>query len=208
MARKICVLASGGIDSSALVADFLRRGREVFPLYVSCGFYWEKAELAWLRRYLRALRGPRLRPLTVTRAPMRSLLPARHWALTGRGVPASGDAWDSVYLPARNMVLLGQAGVFCAVRGIPEVALAILKGNPFDDATPRFLKTMERALSLSLSAAPKVRAPYLRLTKAQVVRRAGDAPLRLSFPCLKPRGLRECGRCSKCEEKAMLGMNG
>jgi 7-cyano-7-deazaguanine synthase in queuosine biosynthesis len=44
------------------------------------------------------------------------------------------------------------------------------------------------------------------MTKAQVVRRAGDAPLHLSFPCLKPRGLRECGRCSKCEEKAMLGM--
>jgi 7-cyano-7-deazaguanine synthase len=206
MARKICVLASGGIDSSALIADCLRQGREVYPLYVRCGFYWERAELAWLRRYLEALRGPRLRPLTVTHAPMRELLPARPWALTGRGVPAAGSAWDSVYLPARNMILLVQAGTFCAARGIPEVALAILKGNPFDDATPSFLKTMERALALSLSRAPKVRAPYLRLSKAQVVRRAGDAPLHLSFPCLQPRGLRECGRCSKCEEKAALGM--
>jgi 7-cyano-7-deazaguanine synthase len=206
MARKICVLASGGIDSSALVADCLRRGREVYPLYVRCGFYWERAEIAWLRRYLRALRGPLLRPLTVSFAPMRELLPARHWAFTGRDVPAAGAAWDSVYLPARNMVLLGQAGTFCSVRGIPEVALAILKGNPFNDATPLFLKTMERTLALSLSRAPKVRAPYLRLSKAQVVKRAGDAPLHLTFPCLKPRGLRECGRCSKCEEKAMLGM--
>jgi 7-cyano-7-deazaguanine synthase len=204
MAKKICVLASGGIDSSVLLADCLRQGREVYPLYVRCGFYWERAELAWLRRYLRALRGPRLKPLTVTSAPMRELLPPSHWALTGRGVPPSGAAWDSVYLPARNMVLLGQAGTFCAVRGIPEVALAILKGNPFADATPRFLQTMERTLALSLSRAPKVSAPYAKLAKAQVVRRAGDAPLHLAFVCLKPRGLRECGRCSKCEEKSLL----
>ena len=64
--------------------------------------------------------------------------------------------------------------------------------------------SLSGTLALSLSHAPKVRAPYLRLSKAQVVRRAGDAPLHLTFPCLKPRGLRECGRCSKCEEKAML----
>ena len=40
-----------------LVAERLRRGWEVHPLYVRSGFIWEKAELHWLRRLLRALRG-------------------------------------------------------------------------------------------------------------------------------------------------------
>lgn len=203
-AREACVLASGGIDSCALVADYLRGGWTVHPLYVRCGFFWERAELHWLKRYLQDVRHPCLRPLTISDAPMSALLPRRHWAFTGVGTPQAGDAWESVYLPARNLVLLSQAALFCAGQAIPSVALATLKTNPFSDARPDFRAALRRVLALSLPRPPRLLAPYARLTKRQVVARVPGAPLARAFVCLRPIGLRECGRCGKCEEKRLL----
>ena len=45
--EKISVLASGGLDSSVLIAK-LADGAEVYPIYVRCGFAWEDIELAGL----------------------------------------------------------------------------------------------------------------------------------------------------------------
>ncbi len=200
--KKVCVLASGGFDSSMLLADFLEQGYEVHPFYVRSGFYWEKAELHWLKRFLKALKSPRLKPLTVAEAPMHWVM-GGHWSLTGRGVPSAEAAWDSVYLPGRNLLLLSQAGVFAASRGIPKVALAVLKGNPFADSTPRFLKTMESAINDALGSRVGVVAPYAKLRKAGVFQRLrrGGYPLELTFSCLRPRGVKPCGRCSKCAER-------
>jgi len=36
-----------------------------------------------------------------------------------------------VYLPGRNIVLLGKAGVFCAAAGISRLAIGTLDHNPF-----------------------------------------------------------------------------
>jgi len=200
--KKVCVLLSGGLDSSVLAACLLRQGCEVHPLYVRSGFAWEKAELAWLKRLLKAMKAPGLRELSQVQAPMRAALKG-HWSLTGRGVPGSKSPWDSVYLPGRNLVLLSQAGIFCASRGIPALALALLKGNPFPDAAPGFLRLMEQALIAALGSRIKILAPFQRLTKAQVRRLAPGFPARLAFSCLKPRGLRHCGRCSKCAERRL-----
>jgi 7-cyano-7-deazaguanine synthase len=203
MKKKVCVLASGGFDSCVLLADLLDRGDEVHPLYVSSGFYWEKAELHWLKRFLRALNSPYLKPLTIAETPMKWIM-GDHWSLTGRGVPSSRAAWDSVYLPGRNLLLLSQAGVYAATHGIPRVVLGVLRGNPFADSKPRFLKDMESAINDALRSRVKVEAPYTKLGKADVARLASRLkkrfPIELTFSCLHPRGVNACGKCSKCGE--------
>ena len=207
--KKICVLASGGFDSSVLLADLLERGCEVYPFYVRSGFYWEKAELYWLKRFLKALSNRRLKPLTIAEVPMRWIM-GGHWSLSGKGAPSSRAAWDSVYLPGRNLLLLSQAGVYAATHGIPTVALGVLRGNPFADSRPKFLKDMESAINDALRSRLKVVAPYTKLGKTQVGRLAARLgkrfPLELTFSCLRPRGLAACGKCSKCgETKTKLG---
>ena len=204
MRRKVCVLASGGFDSCVLIADLLEQGYEVHPFYVSSGFYWEKAELHWLGRFLRALKQPRLKPLTVAATPMAWIMKG-HWSLTGKGVPSSRAAWDSVYLPGRNLLLLSQAGVFAATRDIRLVVLGVLRGNPFPDSRPKFLRDMQSAINDALRSRLKVEAPYTRLGKAGVARladRLGSRfPRELTFSCIRPRGTKPCGRCSKCGER-------
>ncbi len=197
---RTCVLVSGGVDSSVLAADLLARGVEVHPLYVRCGFHWERAELHWLKRLLARLARPALRPLAVMDAPMAGLL-AGHWGFSGKGVPGRRSADERVYLPGRNLILFSQAGVYCGLKKLPALATAVLKANPFPDATPRFRALMGRAVSRAVGREIRILAPYARLTKKQVLSRAPGFPLELTFSCLKPRGLSHCGACNKCAER-------
>ncbi len=198
MTRRVVVLVSGA-DSEILLAELLAEGWTVLPLYVRCGFRWEGPELAGLRRVLRLLRGPRLGRLAVVSAPMRAQL-GGHWSLTGRGVPGARAAWTSVYLPGRNAVLLTEAWLRAAGAGAQAVAIGSLKGNPFPDASPRFRRAIEKALNLGLATRVRLMAPYARLTKLQVLRRARAFRPELAFSCLAPRAGEPCGRCNKCGE--------
>lgn len=198
--RKVCLLASAGVDSSVLAVDLLSRGFEVHPLYVRCGFRWEKAELAALHTLLRRLAAPGLRPLSVMDAPMGDAL-SGHWSVSGRDVPDARSDAQSVYLPGRNLILFSQAGVRCGLARIPWIATALLDGNPFPDARPAALEAMGRAISLAVDFRVRIAAPYAGLTKQRVIERAPGFPLELTFSCLKPRGLRQCGDCNKCAER-------
>lgn len=209
MKRRVCVLVSGGLDSAVLTGEMLARGREVYPLYVREGLRWEAAELHWLKRFLRRLAQPKLKPLTVLDAPARELWGKPHWSLTGRGVPGFGSAWTSVYLPGRNLVLLSQAGVFSACRGIGEIAQAVLKGNPFRDATPSFRRAMEKTYIETFGRRIVISYPYEKLHKEDMTRRVPGLPLHLTFSCLRPKGVSHCGTCHKCEERTWaLGLAG
>ena len=54
-ARRVAVLASGGVDSAVLVADRSYRGEVVQPIYIRFGLAWEVAEEEHLRRFLDSL---------------------------------------------------------------------------------------------------------------------------------------------------------
>jgi 7-cyano-7-deazaguanine synthase len=49
--EKIAVLASGGLDSSILIAK-IASDADVHPIYVRCGLKWEDVELAALQSFL------------------------------------------------------------------------------------------------------------------------------------------------------------
>jgi 7-cyano-7-deazaguanine synthase len=195
-----CALLSGGLDSGYLLQSFLARGTRVAPLYVRCGFRWEAAELYWLRRLLRAMRSPQLLPLTIVSLPLATVY-GPHWSFGGRRVPGARSADAAVYLPGRNVLLLSAAAIVCAQRKISSIALGLLKGNPFGDASRGFLRQMVRCLTQALEHPIHIAAPIRHLTKVQVIRRASDIPLELTFSCLSPRGHRHCGRCNKCAER-------
>ena len=199
MPERVCVLASGGLDSAVLVG-VLARDHEVHPLYVRCGLAWERAEQAALRRFLRVL-GARVKPLVRVDLPLAPLYGTRHWSVSGDGVPGRHAGLASNYLPGRNLLLGSLAAVHCARHRIPTIALALLADNPFADATPRFLADLGRIAGRALGMRLRVRAPFRRLAKIEVIRRGRDLPLALTLSCARPRGLRHCGTCTKCAER-------
>ncbi|MDP3703874.1 MAG: 7-cyano-7-deazaguanine synthase, partial [Candidatus Omnitrophota bacterium] len=186
-------------DSGVLLQQLLARGTRIFPVYLRCGFRWEAAELYWLRRFLRAVRSPRLLPLQVTSMPLRAIYGA-HWSFSGR-VPGALSADRAVYLPGRNALLLSVAAVLCAKRRISTITLGTLQGNPFGDASSVFLRQIAASLTKALERPIRIETPLRSMRKPQVIRVARTVPLVLTFSCLQPRGLRHCGRCNKCAER-------
>ncbi len=207
---RVAVLTSGGLDSAVLVAD-LARNAEVFPLYVEFGFTWEAAEQTALRRYLAALGDSRVAPLVTLAVPVDCVY-GRHWSLTGENVPDYDASIDSDYLPGRNVLLLGIAGVWCALHDVHRIALGSLMQNPYPDATPEFFADYGRLLSRALNHSIEVVAPYRGMEKSDLVRAHGELPLHLTLTCIGQKagksldedGLRgplHCGACIKCHER-------
>jgi 7-cyano-7-deazaguanine synthase len=197
----LAILVSGGIDSAVLLAEALRSGAEVHPLYVRAGLFWEGAELQHLSMFCLSLKLPQPPTLTVLEAPAGDLY-GDHWSLTGKGVPGADTPDAAVYLPGRNVLLLSKALLWCHLHKVPALALASLAANPFPDATPQFFATFAAAVGRAVDApAVEVRHPYLGLHKADVIRRGRDLPLRWTFSCMRPISGRHCGRCNKCAER-------
>ena len=216
------VLLSGGLDSAVLVAEEAA-SNEVQPVYVSVGLAWEAAEQAIVARFLaRAAAGGRVRPLVSLTVDMRDVYAATHWAVEGRP-PGYHTRDEDVYLPGRNVILLGKAAVYCAAAHIERLVLGTLGHNPFPDATPAFRAAMARALSLGLAHEIQIDAPYSTISKADVIRRGAalGVPFELTLSCMNPQ-LRipnpesripnhespipnpeslHCGTCSKCRER-------
>ena len=209
---KIALLISGGLDSAILTAEFLKTGAFVQPIYLQSGHVWEKAELFWLQRYLKALKNRRLRKLVSLSCETGDLYD-NHWSRTGEKTPGLFSNDRKVYLPGKNLLLIAKASVYCSLKNIRTLTLAPLKTNPFSDAKSAFFKNLEKVCSDALNFKLNVTTPFLKLTKNQVMKLGKHLPLHLTFSCLNPHpplsirergGVRRyihCGRCNKCAER-------
>ncbi len=215
------VLISGGLDSAVLLAEEAHRG-EVQPIYVSVGLAWEHAERSVLSAFLaHSMLGPHVRPLVCLSVEMRDVYTATHWAVEGRP-PTYHTPDEDVYIPGRNIILLGKAGVFCAAADLDRLVLGTLGHNPFPDATPSFRAAMAEALSLGLAHPLQIEAPYSGVGKSDIIRRGAAlaVPFELTLSCMAPIRIQKvlapfepleplepfepfmhCGLCSKCRER-------
>ena len=195
------VLLSAGLDSAVLAASEARHG-PVHPIYVSAGLAWEREEIAALERLLATPPFASVAPLARLTFTVRDLYPETHWAI--RGEPPGFDTPDEdVYLTGRNVALLAKSAIHCARHAIGRIAIGLLAGNPFPDATREFFEAMARALSLGLAHTLTIDAPFVQMDKAGVIRLGLELGVRLelTLSCMNPRAGLHCGRCSKCRER-------
>ncbi|MBI2871693.1 MAG: 7-cyano-7-deazaguanine synthase [Chloroflexi bacterium] len=197
--ERVAALASGGLDSSVLLADLAQEAM-VFPLYVQMGLAWEEVERRALNAFVDALRSPNVQPITTLSVPVRQVY-GQHWSLTGIGVPGAEAPDSAVFLPGRNVLLIGLAAVWCSTHGVSRIAIGSLGGNPFPDATPDFFESFGRALSLGLAHPVSIEAPYRGLHKEDLIRQRQQLPLELTLTCMAPTNGIHCGRCNKCHER-------
>ena len=193
-------LASGGLDSAALIAHLAGSG-PVHPVYVRAGLPWEDQELIALSAFCSAL-SAKGRPIrrVVELSVGGADLYGDHWSMSGRA-PGYDEPDETVYLPGRNVMLIGLAAIWCASRGVEQIALGTLAGNPFADATEDFFDGYARILSAALGRRITVTAPFRRLGKAEIVRSYAHLPLDLTLTCMAPRGGIHCDACNKCRER-------
>jgi 7-cyano-7-deazaguanine synthase len=196
----VAVLASGGVDSAVLTAEFLRAGGAVQPMYIRFGLAWETVEEAHLRRFLDTLSGSALRSLVTLDLPVADTY-GTHWSLGTDAVPDEHTPDEAVYLPGRNLLLLAKSSIWCALHGYPTIALGTLKGNPFADSSREFFGDVEALVHTAVGYRLEIATPFAVLDKAQVLERGRDLALEHTFSCIDPVGDVHCGLCNKCAER-------
>jgi 7-cyano-7-deazaguanine synthase len=200
-ARRVAVLASGGVDSAILIADLARQGHLVQPIYIRFGLAWETIEERHLRLFLDRLpSGCRSLPLVALEFPIADVY-GSHWSVSGADVPDDGTPDSAVYLPGRNLLLLAKSSVWCTLNGLETIALGTLSGNPFADSGPDFFDRFGSLVGIGLGVPLSVETPFVSLSKMEVLDRGRDLALEYTFSCIDPQGELHCGCCNKCAER-------
>jgi len=196
----VCVLVSGGLDSALLLKRALDLAYPTYPLHIASGFHWENGERYWLEKQIEYLKTPQLHPLTILEYPLKNFF-GDHWAFHPSQIPNHKAPPPSVYIPARNLMLLTQAALYCYSKNISEIWLGSLKGFEFEDRKPAFFKEMEVILEDSMGRKIKIETPFIKMEKAELISRYPDFPYELTFSCLNPKGNQHCQKCQKCQER-------
>ncbi|HKQ88628.1 MAG TPA: 7-cyano-7-deazaguanine synthase, partial [Candidatus Acidoferrales bacterium] len=197
---KVVVLASGGLDSCVLIACIAQIAVEVQPLFVRNGHPWEDAESAALQRFVKAFAAPNILPVAERSLPLRDLLEV-HWH--GHGYqPGFSEGYRANFIPGRNLALLSVGSLYAYVHGASAVALGLLAGNPYPDATPGFFSTFEKLFGKTFGRPLEILTPFAKLSKEEVVRAGESFPLELTLSCVNPIDGEHCGNaCNKCAER-------
>jgi 7-cyano-7-deazaguanine synthase len=195
-------LASGGLDSAILLAHLVSEGHEVTPIYVRFGLAWEDVESRHLEWFLDSLPAPATKPLIVLDLPVADVYGA-HWSVTGQDIPDHNSPDEAVYLPGRNLLLLAKSSVWCALNGVPTIALGTLAANPFPDADRTFFAGFSALAARALGCRLEVVTPFAGRKKHEVLELGRTLALDLTFSCIAPSGERHCGRCNKCAERRL-----
>ena len=61
--QPVAVLLGGGVESTALVRQFLAEGRHVSPVHIHCGLIWDDCESRYVRRFCDSIATALLAPL-------------------------------------------------------------------------------------------------------------------------------------------------
>lgn len=111
-------------------------------------------------------------------------------------------------VPMRNAILLSMASGYAASVGASSVVIGACADDAvgFPDCRPEFLRAWATVAQLALNEQMSVIAPFVSMTKAQIVRLAFVTPgawhaLRLSRSCYLEAPA-PCGSCSACVARA------
>ena len=203
MTKRSVVLLSGGLDSSVLLAHLLRSGDEVRALAVDYG-QRHRRELSSAI----SVAGRCHVPIDVIDlSALRAALPGS--SQTDRDIPVphghyEAESMKATVVPNRNMILLAVAGGACAARGFDRIAIAAHAGDHaiYPDCRPEFIEAMRGALALCHYKPVEIFAPFVSMTKAEIVSLGAKlgVPLELTWSCYE-RDFVHCGKCGTCFER-------
>lgn len=209
--KKAVVLLSGGLDSTTTLYEALAQSREVIALSFN---YQQRHDIE-----LESAR----RIAEVAGIKEHVILPV-DFSLIGSSaltadipVPKGGEDLGrenfipSTYVPARNLIFLSLATALAESRGAGEVYIGVnaLDYSGYPDCRDDFITSFEQTAALATKTGREgnkieVKTPLIRLSKAEIVRRALDleVPLEHTWSCYDPQEkdgrLVPCGECDSC----------
>ncbi|MBK8916120.1 MAG: 7-cyano-7-deazaguanine synthase QueC [Phycisphaerales bacterium] len=209
-APRAVVLLSGGLDSATLLAIARSEGLGVLALSFDYG-QRHADELDAARRCATAAGAVEHLVLSLDlRAIGGSALTAEIGVPKDRAGlfdPAKREV-PVTYVPARNTIFLAVALALAEARGASDIYIGVnvLDTSGYPDCRPEFIAAFESLAAVATrigteGVSPRIRAPLLRMTKAQIIRRGLELGVDygLTRSCYDPDPAgRACGHCDSC----------
>ena len=207
--QRAVALASGGLDSSTVLALARKQGFDVYALSFDYG-QRHRCELEAARRITQSLGITHHVVASVDlRAFGGSALTADIEVPKSRAPREISGEIPVTYVPARNTIFLSLALGWCEVLQAQDIFIGVnaVDYSGYPDCRPEFLEAFERLANLATKAGVegasrfKIHAPLLRMTKAQIIRAgiAAGVDYSLTHSCYDPgpEGF-ACGACDSC----------
>jgi 7-cyano-7-deazaguanine synthase len=206
--KKAVALVSGGMDSAVAAGMVREQGHRIYALSFNYG-QRHRAELKAAKRVADWLGAAEHKVVRI------ELDKIGGSALTADiPVPKTGasSGIPVTYVPARNIVFLSIALSWAEVIGAEAIVIGAnaIDYSGYPDCRPEFIaafqKTAAAGTKIGLEGrAPKVLAPLISMSKAQIVKEGARLGLDFSrtFSCYDPTpSLKPCGRCDACRLRA------
>lgn len=207
--RKAVVLLSGGLDSATTLAIARKEGYACYALSFDYG-QRHHFELQAARRVADALGAVDHR---IVRIDLSAAGGFGHSALTDDiDVPKDRSEAAEIpvtYVPARNTIFLSIALGYAEVVGAFDIFLGVnaIDYSGYPDCRPEFIEAFQTLANLATAASVEgqgqfaIRAPLIRMTKAQIVRTGLDLGVdyAMTHSCYDPADDgAACGHCDAC----------
>lgn len=199
------ILLSGGLDSATVLAIAKNEGRECHALSIVYG-QRHVVELEAAKRVAAAMGVDEhvvhsLDLRVFGASALTSEIDVPKDAVGAPGIPVT-------YVPARNTIFLSLALGYAEAREAQEIWLGVneVDSSGYPDCRPEFIDAFQQVIRTGTRSGvernePRIVAPLLHLTKAEIIRRgtALGVDYALTHSCYDPApDGRACGHCDSC----------
>lgn len=203
MTTNTVLIYSGGLDSTVLLHRLLAAGDHVAAMSVDYG-----------QRHAKEIRAARatcarlgVEHEVADLSGLRRLLPGGSQTDDAVPVPLghyAAETMKATVVPNRNMVMLSVAAAWAIARKADRVAYAAHGGDHaiYPDCRPEFAAAIDMVLSLADWHSVTLHAPYLGMTKADIVVEGArlGVPFAETWSCYEGAAI-HCGACGTCVER-------
>ncbi len=201
---RVVIIASGGMDSTTLLYDILDQGYEVYVLSIN---YHQKhsQELDFIRKTCKKLKIPH-KIINLSKMGKELLYAS---ALTSHKINIPEERYKEknmklTVVPNRNMILLSLAAGYAISLGAKKVFYGAHAGDHalYPDCRPEFVQAMRKVISLADWKPVTLEAPYLNLSKSDIISQGNKLGVdySLTWSCYQGR-IKACGKCGSCRER-------
>lgn len=209
MRKKALVLASGGLDSTTILAIAKNEGYDIYALSFDYG-QRHNFELEAAKRVAKHLGAKkhlilRLDLDTIGGSALTDDIPVPQ----GRDLDeVSSGSIPATYVPARNTIFLAYALAWAEVLGATDIFIGInaIDFSGYPDCRPEFIESFQRTADLATKAGVEgkgitIHAPLINMTKAEIIKKGISLGVdyAMTHSCYNPgeNGI-PCGVCDSC----------
>lgn len=201
---KAVVLFSGGLDSTTVLADALKKGYDVYPLTIT---YGQRHNIE-ISKSLLTLDKYDLREKALSFD--LDLSPYKNCSLINPDLQVPGklnDRIPSTYVPSRNLIFLSIASGFAETLEADKILIGVnsVDFSGYPDCRPEFIKAMNQTLAVGtkqgVEGSLSIDAPLIDLSKKEIIQLGISIGVdySLTHSCYNPANDgKSCGKCDSC----------